>query len=133
MEALIQSVPERCTRLLPIIEYLAQMAHHETNQGQVSCIASSQDEGLNQDVVNRACDSWKSVEFILRTTRTLAVSVFGASEDVASLNWHELPIVPSVTELLGRNQVEGELGYFNLRFCIVWNFDVRCVYTNCSY
>lgn len=105
VEALIQAVPERCTRLLEVIEYLTRMAHDESNQA--PSLASSQEGGC--DTRSENLDSWKSVEFLLRVTRTLAVSVSGAAEDVTSLNWNELPLVPATSELLGQSQVEGEL------------------------
>ena len=117
VEALIQAVPERCTRLLPVIEHMSRLAHDEAKQRQRACIADVDDKEQTSFMKDDDCDPWKSVEFILRITRSLSVSVSGAAEDVASLNWNELPLIPVTSELLAWSLVQG--AFLFIHGCLV--------------
>jgi hypothetical protein len=106
VEALIKTVPERCTRLMPVIQHLSRLAHDEAKQHQRTNSSYADDKQKTSLMEDDDYDSWKSVEFILRITRSLSVSVSGAAEDVASLNWNELPLIPVKSELLSWNLVQ---------------------------
>jgi hypothetical protein len=80
--AIARYVPERSPRFLPLLEKL-------TSLGQVP-----------------RQNSWETANFntfMLDVVRRLVVAIPGATEDVTSLSWDQLPLVPTSGEMLNEN------------------------------
>ena len=88
--AIARYVPEKSPRVLPLLEKLTSLVH----------------DTLPAPAPRPTTNSHETVDFgtfILDVFRRLVVAIPGATEDMTSLNWDQLPLVPTPGEMLKEN------------------------------